>query len=151
MLVAKYGMVDFYFSRAHHSPDTCKNQIANSLEFLAILSLCCSLFGTNKEKWELLNIQNASGWFQKQLNLKKQIQKLVTDLVIQRWREGHLYTYEEKCAFCWLLVRKVLRKYIGMSPGIVICAIYSVVEQSKRNVPSCLTVLFFHPFSRHHW
>lgn len=55
----------------------------------------------------------------------------VTNLVIQRGREGHLYTYEEKCAFCWLLVRKVLRKHIGMSLDIVICAIYSVVEQSK--------------------
>lgn len=33
-----------------------------------------------------------------------------------------------------------------MSPDIVICAIYSVVEQSKRNVSSCLTVFFFTPF-----
>lgn len=43
MLVARYSMTDFCFSGAHHSSDTCKNQRVNSLEFLAILSLCCSL------------------------------------------------------------------------------------------------------------
>lgn len=57
MLVAKYGMVDFYFSRAHHSPDTCKNQIANSLEFLAILSLCCSLWNKQGEVGTLKHIE----------------------------------------------------------------------------------------------
>lgn len=49
------------------------------------------------------------------------------------------------CLFYWLLVRKVLRKHSGTSSHIVIYAIYSVVEQSKRNIPSCLTLLFFSP------
>lgn len=38
MLVAWYGRVDFYFLRAHNSPDACKNQIVNSSEFLIFLS-----------------------------------------------------------------------------------------------------------------
>lgn len=60
-------------------------------------------------------------------------------------REGHLHVYEGKCAFYWLLVRKTLRKHSSMSSNIVIHAIYSVVEQSKINIPCCLTLFFFHP------